>query len=206
LGGGEWFNVMIEINGEDTWQVVLKRAIGLYLEQACQAPAAHTADTPTRVVRAFAEYAAGYLENPADVLVRTFDDIDGYKGMLHIWRIPVMSMCSHHILPIIGEAHFAYIPNGRVVGLSKIPRLVDVLSRRLQVQELLTEEIADVFQRVVEPKGCAVDIKAVHCCMCVRGVGVRGTLTQTTCYRGCFQEGASRVEFQTAVEPQQVLL
>jgi GTP cyclohydrolase IA len=190
---------------KEHWQVALKDAVALYLEQECRLPVEHSRDTPRRVASAFAEYASGYMENPIDVLSTSFEDTAGYRGMVHVQRIPLMSMCAHHILPIIGVADFAYIPNGRVVGLSKIPRFVDILSRRLQIQENLTVEIADTFMKAVSPKGCAITIRAFHFCMVARGVRIRDAMTETRELRGCFEAEATRLEYMSRLSQEPIL-
>jgi len=190
---------------EVNWQDALKDAVALYLAQECNLPAEHGRDTPRRVVAAFAEYASGYLEDPAKHLSKSFEDTVGYKGMVHVQRIPLLSMCAHHILPIIGVADFAYIPEGRVVGLSKIPRFIDILSRRLQIQENLTVQIVDTFMDTVKPKGCAVSIRAFHFCMVARGVRIRDAMTETRELRGCFTQEATRLEFMSRLSQEAIL-
>jgi GTP cyclohydrolase I len=159
----------------------------------------HLSDTPIRVLRAFVDSVRGYKEDPEEILKRQF--LNGtYDQMIHVRRIKVLSTCSHHLLPIIGLAHFAYLPGKHIVGLSKIPRLVDAFARRLQVQENLTEEIVDTFQKVVEPKGCGISIRAFHCCAAVRGIEQQ-ILMDTTALRGVFRENtATRQEFLSSID------
>lgn len=180
------------------WQALLKEAIEAYLHQTDvvkNTDAVHIEDTPTRVVRAYAEYVSGYNEDPKAPLLTTFKD-SKYDEMVHCANIPVVSMCAHHALPIIGRVHFAYVPAGSVVGLSKIPRFIDILCRRFQIQENLTQQIADVFQETVKPGGCGVQMKALHCCMIARGVREHDEVTITTALRGGFKGNSeTRQEF-----------
>ena len=128
------------------------------------------ADTPSRVVRAYEELFSGYAEDPLDYLNRTFEETGGYDEMIVLRDIRVESHCEHHILPIIGRAHIGYLPNDRVIGISKLARVVDVYSRRLQVQEKLTAQIANAIEEVLKPRGVAVVIDATHQCMTMPGV------------------------------------
>ena len=186
---------------DTSWEEALKEAIRLYIEQVTPKGVAvsGTKETPERVVRAYAEYASGWLEDPKKVLQKTFDDMEGYDEMIVIENIPVLSTCQHHIAPILGRATFGYLPMGRVVGLSKIPRLCDILARRLQVQERLTQEIVHTFQSEVGPRGCGCVIRAFHCCMSARGVRVHPVITTTTALDGCFTQAAVKAEFLDAV-------
>lgn len=145
-------------------------------------------DTPRRVVKAYEEFFAGYDEDPAEFLKRTFEEVHGYDDIVVIRDIDVESHCEHHMVPVIGKAHVAYLPNGRVVGLSKLARVVDVFSRRLQTQETMTAEIADAIESGLQPRGVAVLIDAAHHCMTMRGVGKRDASTITTQFRGVFAE------------------
>jgi GTP cyclohydrolase I len=188
------------------WRVALRYAVRMYLEQTSAASQEHIKDTPRRVVEMWEEFASGYTQYPKTELL-CFDDVAGYNGMLHVWGVPVVSVCAHHIVPIIGTAHFAYIPDKRVVGLSKIPRMVNILSARHQIQEGLTDQIVDTFfTSEVHPKGCAVTITAVHCCMAARGIRQHGLVTQTTSLRGVMSKGEPRQEFLGAVEPKSIVL
>jgi len=128
------------------------------------------AETPSRVARAFEEFFAGYAQDPAEILQKTFEEIEGYDEMIALRGIPFESHCEHHMAPIIGQAWVAYIPNGRVVGISKLARVVDVFAKRLQIQEKMTAQIAHCIQKVLEPKGVAVVVEAAHQCMTTRGV------------------------------------
>ena len=148
-------------------------------------------DTPKRVVNAFKEYFSGYKENPEKVLEKTFGDIDDYDDMVVQKNISVQSHCEHHMAPIIGVAHVAYIPNKRVVGLSKLARLVEVFSKRLQTQERLTMQIAQTLMQSLEAKGVAVTIDATHQCMTMRGIKKEQATTVTNYYKGQFKEDLS---------------
>jgi GTP cyclohydrolase I len=144
--------------------------------------------TPDRVVRAYEEWFAGYGEDPDAVLARTFGEVAGYDELVLLRDIPVQSCCEHHMAPIRGVAHLAYLPRERVVGISKLARLVDAYGRRLQIQERLTAEIADTLQRVLEPRGVVVIIEAAHECMASRGVNKQGAALVTRCFRGLYAD------------------
>lgn len=141
-------------------------------------------DTPSRVIEAFEEYFAGYQTDPARVLGRTFEDSAGYDDLVLLKGIRVQSHCEHHMAPFSGVAHVGYIPSGRIVGFSRIARLVDVFARRLQTQERLTAEIADTMHAVLKPVGVGVMIVAEHNCMSMRGVRQAGVATVTTRFAG----------------------
>lgn len=145
-------------------------------------------DTPRRVIKAFDEYCAGYDMNPADVLAKTFSETGGYDGPVLVKCIEFESRCEHHMAPFIGKAHVAYIPNGRIVGLSKIARLVDMYARRLQTQERLTAEVSAALQKYLKPKGVAVMLEAEHFCMKVRGVHKDHAVTVTSRFTGAYQK------------------
>ncbi len=144
-------------------------------------------DTPKRVVGAWQDFFAGYNDDPVDILGRTFEEVDGYDEIIIVRDIRVESHCEHHIVPIIGRAHVAYLPDRRVVGISKLARVVDAFAKRMQVQETLTAQIADTINNVLQPKGVAVLIEAAHMCMTTRGVHKPGADTLTTCTRGVFK-------------------
>ena len=148
-------------------------------------------DTPKRVVKAFKEYFSGYKENPEKILEKTFGDVDGYDDMVVQKNISVQSHCEHHMAPIIGVAHVAYIPKDRVVGLSKLARVVEVFSKRLQTQEKLTMQIANILMESLEAKGVAVSIDATHQCMTMRGIKKEQATTITNYYLGLFKEDLS---------------
>ena len=148
-------------------------------------------DTPTRVVKAFKEYFNGYKEDPKLVLEKTFGDVEDYDDMVIQKNISVQSHCEHHMAPIIGVAHVSYIPNKKVVGLSKLARLVEVFSKRLQTQERLTMQIANTLMEALEAKGVAVSIDATHQCMTMRGIKKEQATTVTNYYLGKFKEDLS---------------
>jgi len=145
-------------------------------------------DTPKRVTSAYDEFFAGYKECPLEVLSRTFDDVAGYDDIVMLRDIELNSHCEHHMVPFVGKAHIAYFPTDRVVGLSKLARVVEVFARRLQTQETMTAQIAETIDRVLKPKGVAVMIEAVHQCMSMRGVRKPGVATITTQFTGVFKE------------------
>jgi len=145
-------------------------------------------DTPKRFVNAYEELFAGYKEGPAEVLDRTFSEIGTYDDMVLIRDIPFYSHCEHHIMPFVGKAHIGYVPIERVVGLSKVARLIEVYGRRLQTQEHLTSQIATAIDEILKPRGVAVMIEAEHTCMSLRGVEKPGALTVTTQFRGTFRD------------------
>ena len=145
-------------------------------------------DTPRRVARAWKEYARGYEEDPAVHLSRTFEEVGGYDEIVLLKDIPFQSHCEHHMAPIIGKAAIAYLPGDRVVGISKLARVLHGFARRLQVQERLTAEVADCIWDHLQPKGVAVVIEAAHACMTARGVGTPGVLMTTSRMMGCFRE------------------
>jgi GTP cyclohydrolase I len=145
-------------------------------------------DTPKRVARAWREYARGYAEDPAHHLSRTFEEVGGYDEIVLLKDIPFQSHCEHHLAPIIGKASIAYLPADKVVGISKLARVLHGFSRRLQVQERLTAEVADCIWDNLSPKGVAVVIEASHACMTARGVGTPGVMMTTSRMMGCFRE------------------
>ena len=145
-------------------------------------------DTPARVVKAYAELFGGYDEDPAEVLGRTFEEVAGYDDMVVVKDVSFHSHCEHHMVPIIGKAHVGYVPDGRVLGLSKIARVVDIFARRLQTQESMTAQIAHSIQDALEPKGVAVMIEAEHMCMAMRGIRKQGSTTLTTTFTGSYKD------------------
>lgn len=144
--------------------------------------------TPDRVVRAYAEYFAGYDEDPADVLQRTFEEVEGYDEIVLLRDIRFESHCEHHLAPIIGKAHVAYLPRHRVVGISKLARVVEIYAKRLQIQEKMTAQIANTLNEVLEPMGVAVVIEAAHQCMTTRGVHKPGVTMATSRMLGAFRD------------------
>ncbi len=145
-------------------------------------------DTPSRVARAFEELYSGYFECPIEALSRTFEEVGGYDDIVLLRDLPVVSHCEHHMLPFTGKAHVAYYPQGRVVGLSKLARVVDIYARRLQTQENLTAQIATTIDEVLQPRGVAILIEAQHMCMSLRGVQKHGVSTITTQFTGLFRD------------------
>ncbi|HHH29725.1 MAG TPA: GTP cyclohydrolase I FolE [Polyangiaceae bacterium] len=157
-------------------------------------------DTPKRVVKAFAEHFAGYGQDPNTHLQTTFEDVNGYDELVLVSDIQLHSHCEHHMVPFVGKAHVGYIPGGRVVGLSKLARVVDVFAKRLQVQEKLTAQIANAINESLEPKGVAVIIQCQHFCMCYRGVRKPGSWTTTSKLHGVFLDNpATRMELFTLI-------
>jgi GTP cyclohydrolase I len=157
-------------------------------------------DTPSRVARAYREWFKGYGEDPEGMLKRMFDETAGYDEIITLRDIPFQSFCEHHLAPITGFAHIGYLPKGRVVGISKLARVVDTFARRLQIQERLTAQIADVVQKVLRPEGVAVVLKATHGCMTTRGVHKHGSSMVTSKMLGCFRDNAAtRHEFMTGL-------
>lgn len=155
-------------------------------------------ETPARYVRALEEHFAGYGQNAAEHLERTFDEVQGYDELVLVSDIEVYSHCEHHMVPFVGRAHVGYIPKGRVVGLSKLARVVDVFAKRLQVQEKLTVQIAQAIEDALQPHGVAVVLQCQHFCMCYRGVRKAGSWTTTSRLRGIFlRDSAARIELLT---------
>ena len=155
--------------------------------------------TPARVVRAYEEWFAGYRQDPAGLLSRTFGEVAGYDEMVILRDIPLQSTCEHHMAAINGVVHIAYLPNQRVVGISKLARLVEALGRRLQIQERLTAEIADTLDRVLHPRGVAVIVEASHACLSSRGVRLHGVSMQTRRLLGEFAQQPQRQEILSAL-------
>ena len=149
------------------------------------------ASTPKRLVKAYKEYFKGYSEDPTKILSKTFGDVKGYDDMVIQKNISLQSHCEHHLAPMIGVAHVAYIPNSRVVGLSKLARVVEVFSKRLQTQERLTMQIANTLMEALDAKGVAVSIDATHQCMTMRGIKKEQATTITNYYLGQFKEDLS---------------
>ena len=157
-------------------------------------------ETPARVVRAYEEFFSGYALDPVEFLNRTFSETEGYDEIVVLRDIRVESHCEHHMVPIVGRAHVGYLPKNRVVGISKIARLVDAYARRLQIQEKLTAQIANTMQEVLDPRGVAVVIEASHECMTTRGVRKSGAAMVTSRMLGAFRDDpATRREFLTMI-------
>ena len=158
-------------------------------------------DTPARVAKAYGELFGGYDEDPADVLGRTFEEVAGYDDMVVVRDIPFHSHCEHHMVPIIGRAHVGYLPDGCVLGLSKIARVVDIFARRLQTQESMTAQVAHSIQDILVPRGVAVLIEAEHMCMAMRGIRKEGSTTLTTTFTGAFKDDPQeQMHFMTLVK------
>jgi GTP cyclohydrolase I len=152
-------------------------------------------ETPDRVVRAYGEFFAGYNDDPEAILSKTFEEVEGYDEMVIVKNIRVESHCEHHMVPILGMGHIAYIPNKRVVGISKLARILDAFGKRLQTQETMTAQIADIIDKVLQPKGVGVIIDASHQCMTTRGIHKTETSTVTTRMIGAFKEPDVKKEF-----------
>ncbi|MCI5050052.1 MAG: GTP cyclohydrolase I FolE [Rickettsiales bacterium] len=162
-------------------------------------------DTPKRVVKAYEEFFAGYQDDPAEILSRTFEEVEDYDEIVLLKNMRLESHCEHHMVPIIGKAHIAYLPDRRVVGISKLARLVDVFAKRLQTQEVMTAQIADAIQDALEPKGVAVIIDAKHQCMTTRGVHKTETSTVTSRMHGLFKsDPRTRGEFMSLIASPEV--
>ena len=157
-------------------------------------------ETPGRVVRAYGEWFSGYSEDPAVTLSRTFEEVEQYDEMVVLRDIPLHSHCEHHMVPFIGHAHIGYLPDRRVVGISKLARVVDTYARRLQIQEKLTRQVAMAIQKELEPLGVGVVVRASHGCMTSRGVNKTGTSLVTSCLLGSFRtDEATRKEFLSMI-------
>jgi GTP cyclohydrolase I len=157
-------------------------------------------ETPSRVARAYKEWFAGYDQNPEEFLQRTFQEVAGYDEMVLLRNVRFVSHCEHHMAPIIGRVHIGYLPNNRVIGISKLARLVEVYAKRLQIQERITAEIADTLDRVLEPQGVAVVIEATHGCMTSRGVSQSEATMVTSRMLGVFRDHpVTRQEFLSAI-------
>ena len=153
-------------------------------------------ETPKRVVNAYTQFFEGYEQDPEEILRKTFEEVEGYDEMVIVKDIRLESHCEHHMVPILGKAHIGYIPNNRVVGISKLARIVDVFGKRLQTQETMTSQIATTIENVLNPKGVAVVIDAGHQCMSTRGVHKTESTTVTSCMKGVFKENqVTRNEF-----------
>ena len=156
-------------------------------------------ETPDRVVRAYREFYAGYEVDPEEILSKTFEEVEGYDEMVIVKNIRVESHCEHHMVPILGMGHIGYIPNKRVVGISKLARIIDVFGKRLQTQETMTAQVADTINKVLQPKGVGVIIDAAHQCMTTRGIHKTETSTVTSRMLGDFRDPATRTEFLNLV-------
>ena len=158
-------------------------------------------DTPKRVVKAYGDWFSGYQEDPREFLERTFEEVAGYDEMIVLRDIEFESHCEHHMAPIIGKAHIGYLPNGKVVGISKLARVVEAYARRFQVQEKMTAQIARCIQEVLQPRGVGVVVVGAHECMTTRGIHKRGVSMVTSKMLGDFREDArTRAEFLRFIE------
>jgi len=156
--------------------------------------------TPDRVVRSYEEFFAGYFDDPVQLLERTFEETDGYDEMVVLRDIELASHCEHHMVPILGRAHIAYLPDRRVVGISKLARILDVFAHRLQIQEKLTSQVATTIETVLQPRGVGVVIEAAHQCMTTRGVNKAEVTMVTSTLLGCFRsDPQTRQEFLSMV-------
>ena len=157
-------------------------------------------ETPKRVLKAYKEWFAGYNQNPVEILSKTFEEVDGYREMITLKDVGFHSFCEHHFAPIIGKVHIGYIPNKKVVGLSKLARLIEMYTRRLQVQEKLTAEIGNTLQTHLDCLGVGVVVEAEHHCMCSRGIKKQGSLMKTMHFTGEFLNNSDKKnEFMTAI-------
>jgi GTP cyclohydrolase I len=178
-----------------------ERAVHTLLRWAGDDPAREgLKDTPARVARAFEDWFSGYGQDPEDYLKRTFEEVAGYDDMVVLKDIRFESHCEHHLAPIIGRAHVGYLPDSKVVGISKLARVVEAFARRLQVQEKMNAQIAQCIQKVLEPKGVAVVIEAAHQCMTTRGVHKAGVTMVTSTMLGAFRDNSdTRREFLAVI-------
>jgi len=183
-----------EFSTEEMYRVILSR-LGEDANRECLLA------TPERVTKSLAFLTKGYAENPTKILRGALFDVE-YDEMVIVKDIEMFSLCEHHMLPFFGKVHVAYIPKGKVIGLSKIPRLVEVFARRLQVQERLTQQIADTIQEVIEPQGVGVVVEARHLCMMMRGIEKQNSSTVTSAMVGCFRQKETRLEFLSLVRQQ----
>lgn len=188
--------------GSGVTQQQAEDAVKVLLRWAGEDPAREgLLDTPTRVVRAYRDWFSGYLTDPAEYLRRTFEEVEGYDEMIVLRGIEFESHCEHHMAPIIGRAHVGYLPTNKIVGISKLARVVDGYARRFQVQEKLTAQIAQCINSVLKPRGVGVVIDAMHQCMTTRGVHKRGVSMVTSTMLGAFREDArTRAEFLRFVD------
>jgi GTP cyclohydrolase I len=179
-----------------------EEAVGVLLAWAGDDPAREgLRDTPARVVRAYEEFFRGYTLDPEEILSRTFEEVAGYDEMVVLREIDFESHCEHHMVPIIGRAHVGYLPDRRVVGISKLARVVDAFAKRLQIQEKMTAQVAEAIDQVLRPRGVAVMIESEHHCMTTRGVHKHGTSMVTSTMLGAFkQDPKTRQEFLAVLE------
>ena len=183
-------------------RVEAEKAVETLLKWIGEDPTRHgLIETPARYIRAFDEYFSGYSQDPADELSKIFEDIDQYDDMVLVKNIDFVSHCEHHIVPIVGRAHVAYWPNKKVVGISKLARVVDIFAKRLTSQENMTRDIAEIIQNTIEAKGCAVLVEANHQCMSTRGVDKANSATVTSHFTGIFkEENDARTRFMEMIK------
>jgi len=188
-------------------QQTVEAAFAAFLTAAGVEPVGDLKDTPARVARAYLELLQGYDQAPAEILAKSFDTthkdeevVREYSGMVVMRHIEVYSLCEHHVLPFVGKAHVAYIPDGKVVGASKLARLVDVFARRLQTQERLTSQVAHALMDNTHAAGVAVQLECEHFCMRMRGVGKQNSVMVTTELVGSMKEPGARAEFLAAIK------
>ena len=188
--------------GKRVSQAAAEEAVRTLLRWAGDDPAREgLTETPRRVVEAYRDWFSGYAVDPRAYLRRTFEEIAGYDEMVVLRDIEFESHCEHHMAPIIGRAHVGYLPDGKVVGISKLARVVDVYARRFQVQEKMTAQIAQCIQRALQPQGVAVVVQGAHECMTTRGVHKRGVSMVTSKMLGCFRDDArTRAEFLNFID------
>ena len=190
-------NEVNEISSEEVLKTEAMEAVKTLIKWAGDDPTREgLLDTPKRVVKAYKQFFSGYGEDPEEILSRTFEEVEGYDDAVIVRDIRVESHCEHHMVPIIGVAHVGYIPRNRVVGISKLARLVDLFSKRLQTQETMTAQIANTIEKVLQPKGVAVVIDSNHNCMSTRGVHKTHSSTITSRMLGIFRtDNKAREEF-----------
>jgi GTP cyclohydrolase IA len=193
LASGEEKPALTDAQAEDAFRSILR-----WIGEDPERDGLH--ETPRRLVRAFREYFCGYEEDPDELLKKTFEEVEGYDEMIVLRGVTFESHCEHHVAPIIGRAWVGYVPDRRVVGISKLARVVEAYSKRLQIQERLTAQIANTIETVLKPRGVAVVIKATHHCMVSRGIHKRGTDLVTSRMLGCFRDyPMTRGEFLSMV-------
>lgn len=200
---------LTEVLNAERSQALARRPSKAAAEEAIRTLIAYAGDdpdregllgTPERVARSFDEFYAGYFDDPVAILQRTFEEIEGYDELVLLKDIPFVSHCEHHLAPIIGRAHVGYLPKARVVGISKLARVVEVYARRMQIQEKMTAQIANTIQQVLEPLGVGVVIEAEHHCMTTRGVNKPGVTMTTSTLLGSFRDNPeTRREFQRLI-------
>ncbi len=190
-------------SGEKPTRAEAENAIRTLIRWAGDDPAREgLIDTPKRVAKAYEEFFAGYEADPVEILQRTFEETDGYDEIVVLKDIRLESHCEHHMVPIIGVAHVAYLPHRRVVGISKLARVVEAYAKRLQIQEKMTAQVANAINDVLEPKGVAVVIEAAHQCMTTRGVNKPGVTMVTSRMLGAFRDDpTTRREFLAMIRP-----